>query len=234
MKLMIAKIKNQNLTLPVHGVIVTTVIRIVLPFYSGYSGNGFGLVVLCTEPIRYLLLLLCGIIISSSAVAGTKKLLRFLALTLLFSFGLVHIENFTTLGIVLSIHNANPTQIRDDARNLMDELDRPTHFTNYVQQRVLVGEFVPKERLPQSLQSERFNDILVMDDKVFLEKQGLCCLFRGFIVFKEGSDIWKAEEPFKLLDGCNHCWRIRIIEGLYWYHDVPSKEETSTIFNPLK
>src|SRR5687768_16846173 len=100
---MIAKIKNQNLTLPVYGVLVTTVIRMVLPFYSGYSGNGFGLVVFCTEPVRYLLLLLCAIIIGSSAVARTKKLLRFLALMLLFSFGLVHTENFTTLGIVLSI-----------------------------------------------------------------------------------------------------------------------------------
>ena len=231
---MIDEIKNRRFSLLFPGIAATTVFRIAIPFYRGYYGNGFDILVLCTEPVRYILMVFCAIAIIASTVTRKQKLFRGLALIFFVSFGLVPAGHFMTLGALLSIHNANPTQIRDDARILMDELGQPTHFTNDVQQRVLVGEFVPKARLPQSLQAEVFNDVLVMDDKVFIEKIGLCCLFRGFVVFREGSDVWKNEKPIKLLDGCADCWRIRVIDGLYWYHAVPTEEEITTVFHPLK
>jgi hypothetical protein len=37
-------------------------------------------------------------------------------------------------------------------------------------------------------------DVLVLDDYVFLEKFGLLGLFRGFVVFEKGSDVWISEK----------------------------------------
>ena len=59
---------------------------------------------------------------------------------------------------------------------------------------------------------------------VFIEKFGLGGSFRGFIVFREGSDIWQDQQPITRLEGCSYCWKIRIINGLYWYHAAPVEE----------
>jgi len=231
---MLAFIQNHKFALLFAGIVLSTIFRITTAFNSVYSGNSFGIFILCTEPIRYMLLAGWAIFIIASPSNRKRKVLLSLALVFFISIGLIPTGHFMTLGALRLIHNANPTQVRDDARILMDELEQPTHFTNNTNQRILFNEFVPKDSLSSSLQNKDFNDILVLEDTVFIEKWGICCLFRGFVVFREGSDVWKNEEPVRLLDGCSHCWRIRIIDGLYWYHAVPTEEEINTVFHPLK
>jgi hypothetical protein len=228
-------IKNNKFALLLIGISLLTISRISTAFNGGYSGNLSAIFdLLCREPIRYTLLASLGIFIFTSPSNRKHKVLLSLALVFLLSIGLIPTGHFMTLGALRSIHDANPIQVRDDARILINELEPPVHFTNYTNQRILFNEFIPKNKLPLSLQNENFNDVLVVEDKVFIEKQGICCLFRGFIVFKEGSDVWKNEGPVKLLDGCSYCWRIRIVDGLYWYHAVPTEEEINTVFHPLK
>lgn len=231
---MLGFIKNNRSILLLAGIVLFTIFKISTAFNSGYSGSFSDIFILCTEPIRYILVASWGFFIITSPSNRKHKVFLSLALIFFISIGLIPTGHFMTLGALRSIHDANPIQVRDDARTLMDELEPPTHFTNDTNQRILFNEFIPKDRLPSSLQNENFNDILVVEDKVFIEKQGICCLFRGFIIFKEGSDIWKNEESVKLLDGCSYCWRIRVIDGLYWYHAVPTEEEINTVFHPLK
>jgi hypothetical protein len=216
------------------GLVILTIFRILIPFSSGYYGVFNEIFLPCTETFRYALIAIFAIVTYISPKNRRHKLSFSILWVLLISVGLIPTGHFMTLGALLSIHNTDPTQIRSDARILMDELEQPTHFTNDTQQRSLINEFVPKDRLPPSLQNEVFNDVLVLEDNVFIEKFGLCCLFRGFVVFREGSDVWKNEKPLTLLDGCSYCWRIRILDGLYWYHAVPTEEEITTVFHPLK
>ena len=75
-------------------------------------------------------------------------------------------------------------------------------------------------------------DVLVLDDYVLFEKHGLCCVFRGFIAFREGADLWANEGSYTLLNTCVDCWRIRIVDGLYWYHADPI--DTPIYVSPLE
>jgi hypothetical protein len=227
---MIAYIKNHWLALLLIGIVVLTILRIEMPLYGGYTGTLY-LSLFCTEGIRYIFIIICAIAIPISGLNRKRKVLTSLAVVLLIAVGLIPTGHFMTLGALLSLQNANPEQIRDDARILINQFESPTHFTNDTNQRILFNEFVPKDRLPLSLQNEVLNDILVLKDAVFIEKFGLSGQFRGFVVFREGSDIWKDEKPIALLDGCPNCWKMRIIDGLYWYHAVPTEEEIPTVFS---
>ena len=218
------------------GVVVFTVTRIGSAFYRGYSAVSYDvLFLLCTEPIRYILIIIFVIIIIiAKDLSKNHKVSAFVTLTFLIIIGLVPTGHFLTLGALLSIHNANPQQIRNDARVLMNEYEAKTYFSDVKNQRFFMSEPIPKNKLPLSLQNENINDILVLDNYVFLEKFGVRGLFRGFIVFREGSDIWKNEKSITLLEDCNYCWKIRVIDGLYWYHAVPIEEEVATVAFPLK
>jgi hypothetical protein len=170
----------------------------------------------------------------ASGLNRRSKVRVSVAIVLLIAVGLVPTGHFMTLGALLSIHNANPEQIRNDTRILLNEYEAKTYFSYEKNQRFFFSEPIPKNKLPPSLQNETINDVLVLDDYVFLEKFGLRGLFRGFIVFREGSDIWKNEKSITLLDGCGYCWKVRVIDGLYWYHAVPIEEEVATVAFPLK
>ncbi len=176
----------------------------------------------------------CAVVIIISKLDRKRKILASVGGVLLIAIGLIPTGHFMTLGALLSIQNANPEQIRHDARLLMDKYEPKTLFSNDRNQRYPFNNPIPKDQLPLSLQNENLNDVLVLDDYVFIEKFGVTALLRGFIVFREGADIWESEKTITLLDGCSYCWRIRVIDGLYWYHDVPREEEVPTFVLPLK
>ena len=226
--------KNHNLAFFLGGIALFTTLRIAIPFYSGYSGRFFDIFLLCTEGIRYIFIAGCVIVVATSKSERKDKVRVSIVVVFLVFIGLISTGHFMTLGALLSINNANPKQIRDDARVLMDEYEAKTLFSDYKNQRFFFSEPIPKNNLPPSLENENFNEILVLEDYVFLEKFGLRGLFRGFIVFREGSDIWKDEKSITLLDGCNYCWKIRVIDGLYWYHAVPTEKEVTTVVFPLR
>jgi len=229
-------IKNNKVVLLLIGVVVFTFIRIAAAFYSGYSAISYDVLsFLSTEPVRYLLIITCSIIIViAKDLSRNRKVSAFVALTFLLLIGLVPTGHFLTLGALFSIHNANPQQIRNDARVLMDKYEAKTYFSDEKNQRFFINDPIPKNKLPLSLQNANIKDVLVLDDYVFIEKFGMRGLFRGFIVFREGSDIWKNEKDIVLLNGCSYCWKIRVIDGLYWYHAVPTKDEVATVAFPLK
>ena len=231
---MVAYIKNHRFALLFAGIFILTILRIAIPFSSGYFGRFYDVFLICTEGIRYIFIVSCAIVIIISKLNRKHKVLGFVTGVFLIVIGLIPTGHFMTLGALLSIQNANPEHIRDDARLLMDKYEAETLFSNNRNQRYPFNNPIPKNELPLSLQNENLNDVLVLDDYVFIEKFGVTALFRGFIVFREGSDIWENEKAITLLDGCNHCWKIRVIDGLYWYHDVPREEEVATFVFPLK
>lgn len=126
---------------------------------------------------------------------------------------------FETLGGLLSLYNAGTDQILSDARMLNDEFAPMTCFGNSPQ-RYPCDDPIPREKLPPSIRNMHVQNVLILDDYVLLEKFGLEGTFRGFIVFREGSDIWKNQEAITRSD-CNVCWKIRLIDGLYWYSANP-------------
>jgi hypothetical protein len=229
-------IKNHKVALLIAGIIIFSIVKFAAEFYSGYLAVPFWVMALfSTEPIRYILIAICVIVVITIKELNKKrKALIYIALALLLVIGLIPDGHFVTLGALLSIRNSRPMQIRDDARLLLDEYQAETLFSNDKNQRYPFNNPIPKNKLPLSLQNANINDVLVLNDYVFLEKFGATALFRGFIVFREGSDIWENEKAITLLDGCNYCWKIRVIDGLYWYHDVPSEEEIATFAFPLK
>ncbi|HET9905247.1 MAG TPA: hypothetical protein VFQ23_01360 [Anaerolineales bacterium] len=209
------------------------IVRVVIPFYSGYYASLLDIFLLCTEPIRYMLLIGSVIVLIKIELTRKRKFLTFAVVTLLFVLGLIPTGHYLTLGALHSLDSANPEQFRNAAREMLDEYEPDTLFSDNPP-RNLDQTQVPRDKIPYSIVRANVRDMLVLKDYVFVEKFGLLGLFRGFIVFRVGSDIWKNDKAFTLLEGCSYCWKIRVIEGLYWYHAVPTGEEISTVFHPLK
>ena len=228
--------KNHRVAIMFGGVIVFTLIKILVAFYSGYLAVPFWVMALFfTEPIRYILIAICIIVVITIKELNKKrKALIFIALALLLVVGLTPDGHFITLGALFSIRNTNPVEIRDDARLLLDEYPAETLFSNDKNQRYPFNNPVPKSELPQSLQKEKINDVLVMSNYVFLEKFGATGLFRGFIIFREGEDVWINDKDVLLIEGCNYCWKIRIIDDFYWYYGNPTDEDVTSFRQPLK
>jgi hypothetical protein len=227
-------IKNHRFGLLLIGIALLTILKITIAFSSGYFGRFYILSPLCTETVRYIFVITCAIVIIAAKVDRKRKILVSSVGVFLIAIGLIPTGHFMTLGALLSIQNANPEQIRHDARLLIDEYEPETLFSNFPNHRYPFNNPVPKNQLPLSLQNENLNDVLVLEDYVFIEKFGVTALLRGFIVFREGADIWEDENKITRLDGCSYCWRIRVIDGLYWYHDIPREEEIPTFVLPLK
>lgn len=231
---MLGDIKNQKLYFLLAGIAFFTILRIATPFRSGYKGSFLDIFLPCIDGLRYIFIIGCVTLAIASKLNRRHNVLVFLLVVLSIAIGLIPTEHFMTIGALLSIHNANPTQIRNDARLLLDEYPAETLFSGNKNQRTPFNNPIPKNKLPLSLQNENINDVLVLSDYVFLEKFGATALFRGFIVFRKGSDIWKSEKAITLLDGCSYCWKIRVVDGLYWYHAVPGEKETATFAFPLE
>jgi hypothetical protein len=234
MEFIVDYIKNHKVGLLLTAIVLLTIFKFAVAFSSGYFGRFYILSPLCIETFLYIFIIVCAVVIVISKIGRKQKILVSVTTVFLIAIGLIPTGHFMTLGALLSMQNARPEQIRSDSRLLLDEYEPETLFSNDRNQRYPFNNSIPKDQLPLSLQNKNFGEILVLDDYLFIEKFGATALLRGFIVFREGTDIWKNEEAITLLDGCSYCWKIRVIDGLYWYHDVPRDEEVPTFVLPLK
>ena len=223
-------IKNHKVALVFIGAIALTLIRIVAAFCAGYSAIPYDLLsIVLTKPIQYILIIFCVIVAVAKGLERNRKALTLIALALLFIIDLVPTGHYLSLGALFSIHTANAEQFRDEARILFDEYGANTKFSDS-QQRV-IGQYAlfPRSKLPLPILRANIGDVFILDKYIFIEKFGLGGSFRGFIVFREGEDIWKNDKPVTLLEGCNYCWKIRVVDGLYWYHAAPVEEENARL-----
>jgi hypothetical protein len=228
-------IKNHKvallIALLIAGITILSIVKFAAEFYSGYLAATFYVMTLfSTEPIRYILIVICTIVVITIRELNKKhKSLTFVALALLLVIGLIPYGHFVTLGALLSINNANPEQFRDDARILFDEYGSNTKFSDSPQRVINRYALFPRSKLPPSILRANIGDVFILEKYILIEKFGLGGSFRGFIVFREGADIWKSDKPITLLEDCSYCWKIRIIDGLYWYHAAPVEEEDARL-----
>ena len=227
-------IKNHKVGFLLTGIVLFTMLRIAIAFSSGYFGRFYIFAPLCAETFRYIFIIMAVVVLVASRLDRKQKTILFVVGVLFTAISLIPTGHFMTLGALLSIQNAGPEQVRTDARLLLDDHEPKTLFSDITIQRHPFENPIPKNKLPVSLQDDKFGEILVLEDYVFIEKFGATALLRGFIVFREGADVWQNEQEITLLAGCSYCWKIRIIDGLYWYHDVPRDEEIPTFVLPLK
>jgi len=218
-------------TILIVGIITLTIIKIASGFYSGYSAAPYYVMSLfSTEPIRYILIAICVVVVIITKELSKKhKALIFITLVLLLAIGLIPDGHFVTLGALRSIDNANPEQFRDDARILFDEYGSNTKFSDSPQRVINQYALFPRNKLPPSILSTNIGDVFIFENYVLVEKFGLDGSFRGFIVFEEGADIWKNDKSVTRLEDCGYCWKIRIVDGLYWYHASPVEEENARL-----
>jgi hypothetical protein len=196
--------------------------HIIFGYLPGNLLSGVSLLLIVIMPfIRYFLIALCFCFTLWFIIKRQTKTVFTLSWILLFILGQIPKGHFDTLGAVLSILNANPEQVVQDARALANEYKPMTHFG--YPHRYPLNDPLPPDQLPESIRSIHIGGVLILDDYVLIEKHGLQGVFRGFVVFKKGSDLWEHEKSITLQNSCNDCWKIRIIEGLYWYHADPSK-----------
>ncbi len=199
-------------------------IELILHVYHGYYSSGNILIILSMgflAGVRYILML-TGVIVIIWLIFTHQQQVSF---TLLWIFiavlGLIPKGHFETVGELLSIYNNNPSQVRADARTLMDEY-APMTCIGYQPERYPCDSPIPRNKLPSSIQRMHPGNVLILNDYILIEKFGLQGVFRGFVIFRDGSDLWKNEKSITLTSGCNTCWKIRISDGLYWYHADPS------------
>ena len=224
-------IKINRVTILIIGIVALLIIKIASGFYSGYYAAPYCVMSLfSTEPIRYILTVICVVVVIVAKELSKKhKAIIFITLVLLLAIGLIPDGNFVTLGALRSIDNANPEQFRDDARVLFDEYGSNTKFSDSPQRVINQYALFPRNKLPPSILSANIGDVFILEKYLLIEKLGLGGSFRGFIVFREGEDIWKNDESVTRLEGCSYCWKIRITDGLYWYHAAPVEEENARL-----
>lgn len=224
-------IKNNRVAILIVGIITLSIIKIASGFYSGYSAAPYYVMSLfSTEPIRYILIVICVItVIIAKEFHKKRKILILIALAFLLVIGLIPDGHFVTLGALRSIDNANPKQFRDDARILFDVYGSNTKFSDSPQRVINQYALYPRSKLPPSILRAHIGDVFILEKYILIEKFGLGGSFRGFIVFREGADIWKNDKPITLLEGCSYCWKIRITDGLYWYHAAPVEEDNARL-----
>ncbi len=197
--------------------------EMVMHIYYGYYSSGNILFVLSmgfTAVIRYSLIIICIAVTIWSAIKRQHKMLFILSWIFLTALGQIPKWHYDNLGALLALYNANPNQVLSDTRLLADEYPPMTCF-GYVNQRYPCDDPIPHDKLPASIQSSHAGNVLIMDDYILIEKFGLEGVFRGYVAFRKGFDFWENEAPFTLGD-CSHCWKIRIVDGLYWYSANPS------------
>lgn len=129
-------------------------------------------------------------------------------------------RHFETLGSLLALYNTTPAQVLSDARILADQYP-PMTCIGYPNQREPCNNAISRNNIPSSIKNLHIGNVLILDNYVLIEKFGLQGVFRGFIVFREDSDLWKNEASITRND-CSDCWKIRITDGLYWYSAPPS------------
>lgn len=219
---MINKIKNHPFQLLLAILAILILAEYIAYFSWGYNRSGLIYILLggnFINDIRFVLFAICtGWVIWSIIKRQYKYLFAFIwvVLLLLNSFPK---EQFYPLGGVASMHAADPDKVLIDARTLLNEYEPMTHFG--FPQRPPLDKPLPLDNLPASLNIEIFSNVLVLENYVLIEKHGLGGVFRGYVAFREGFDLWENEGRISLFDTCSICWKIRIIDGLYWYNADP-------------
>ncbi len=200
------------------------IVEAILHIYYGYYSSVNVLVILfmgLLTFVRYILIVICLAVTIFSIAKHQHKVFFTLLWIFIAILGQIPKEHFETFGALFSLYNNNPNQVRDEARILIDEYT-PMTCIGYQTQRFPCDNPIPRDNLPSSIRRVHIRNVLVFDDYIIIEKFGLEGVFRGFIVFRRGSDLWANEKAITRVNGCNTCWKIRIIDGLYWYHASPS------------
>jgi hypothetical protein len=233
---MIAYFKEHKLAVLFLVFALFSIFRILGYVYDGYYiiSNVFSiLALLITDGLIYVLIIGSLAVIIRSIFKKQHKMWFTVFWVILTFLRLIPSGDLQTLGALLSIQNANPSLVRDDSRMLLSQYEPMTHF-GYFPGRPPFDKPISKDKLPASLRKVHIGDVLILENYVFIEKHGLSGLFRGFVVFREGFDIWRDERSVVLQEGCSTCWKIRIIDGLYWFHDEPQAEDVPTFVSTLK
>lgn len=203
---------------------ILVVIETALHILYGYYASGdiiFLLTMGVIAVIRYVaILIFVSLIVWIVSKKQFNKFVGF-SLTILIVFSIVPKVHFETLGALLSLSYANAQQVLDDTRLLAEKYPTMTCI-GYPHQRFPCNNPVSRDRLPSSIQGVHVGNVLILEDYILIEKFGLQGTFRGFVVFRDGFDIWKNEKSVSVQSNCYTCWRIRIIDGLYWYQADPT------------
>ncbi len=201
---------------------ISVALEIISQVGFGYFSGFFlflGLIFILSV-FYYVAMLIYAIVIARSTISIQSKLLLASTWLFLVIIGLIPRGHFVTLGALYSVYESNPADIVADARRLMQEYKPMTCFG--FPEREPCNEPIPSAELPLSFQKVIHGHVLILDNAVLIEKMGLQGIFRGFVIFPEGKDIWESEPSIQLQKDCNDCWKIRIIEGLYWYDEIES------------
>ena len=228
--------KRHLYSIPLIVIALSIVLELILNVLWGYTPGDIIIYLLTdlTAGIGNIFIFICIIITIWSIFKHKHKMFFTLSWVFLAILGAalkqIPIGHFETLGGLLSVYNANPEQVLSDARRLADDYPSMTCIGN-PHQRYPCDNPIPPNVLPPSLQNLRVRNILILDDYVLVEKFGLLGVFRGFVVFRKGFDLWESEASISRRD-CSGCWKIRIIDDLYWFSANPS--DRPIFIDPLK
>jgi hypothetical protein len=198
---------------------VIIVIEIMGKFLSGYclEDCDFSILLLLMFPIRILLVILVFRQIIRDFISQSYEWKYLILGVLLIGISMVPKEHYSTFGKIASMNNSDPTSVLGAARDMLDTYEPMTHFgrphrTPFLNPR-------PLDEVPQKIKAVHKGEVLVLENAVLLENgsSGFEPAFAGFVVFREGYDPWENEKQIVLDDFWYAIWRIRIIDGLYWY-----------------
>ena len=211
-------------------IIITEIfLHVCYGFYS--SGNIILIFLLSLIAIlRYAAIVCFAVIVVWQIIKRETNNKLILLGLLLLVIGQIPKLSFDNIGSIFALYRADFTDILVDTRQLFDDYPPMSCFV-YDTQRPLCDDQFSLNNLPISLQKAHVGNVLIMDDYIFLEKFGMVGVFRGYVVFKNNTNVW-SDQPIFVHGKCIHCWKIRITEGLYWYSADPSSY--STISKPLE
>jgi cytochrome c oxidase subunit IV len=197
----------------------TIVIEIVGYFLDGYclAFRDFNIILYFMFPIRILLVILVFRQIIRDIISRSYEWKYIILSVLLMGISMVPKEHYSTFGKIASMNNSDPTSVLGAARDMLDTYEPMTHFgrphrTPFLNPRSL-------DEVPQKIKAVHKGEVLVLENAVLLENgsSGFEPAFEGFVVFGEGYDPWENEKQIVLDDFWYASWKVRIIDGLYWY-----------------
>jgi len=211
------------LLLMISVILISLILRVMYGYTSGdflvYFAMDF------TTGIEYVIVAFCVVVTIWSTIKRYRQMLFTLSWVSIFIISLmlnrIPLEPFEVIGSLIAVYKVDPNQLVNDTRSLAYKYPVNTCI-GYPNQRYPCNDPVSRDQLPVSLQGLHVKNVLISKDYVLLEKFGMQGVFRGFVVFRKGFDLWKAENNVTLQKNCDFCWKIRIVDGLYWYHADPS------------
>lgn len=120
---------------------------------------------------------------------------------------------------LLSVHQAGAKNVFFDALEIARRYPAITCIRTLPKRYPCENPLDPSV-LPESIRELNPSSVIVEKEYILLEKIGLEGVYRGFIIFRDEFDPWLLEADVILQTECIDCWRIRIIDGMYWYHET--------------